>query len=54
MLLAIIAIPFGEAGLEDRAIESSLVEKGLVGRLLNGNHYHTEVRGSISCFVKFA
>ena len=44
MLLAIIAIRFGEAGLEDMPIESYLIEKGSVGRLLNGNHYHRGVR----------
>ena len=44
MLLAIIAIRFGEAGLEDMAIESNLVEKGSVDKLFNGNHYDRGVR----------
>ena len=44
MLLAIIAIRFGEAGLEDMAIESNLVEKGSVDKLFNGNHYGRGVR----------
>ena len=44
MLLAIIGIQFGEAGLENIAIESNIVEKGSVSRLLNGKHYNRGVR----------
>ena len=44
MLLAIIGISFGAAGLEDIAIESNVVEEESVGRLLNGKHYNRGVR----------
>ena len=44
MLLAIIDIQFGEAGLENIAIKSNIVEKGSVSRLLNGKHYNRGVK----------
>ena len=37
MLLVIIGISFGAAGLEDIAIESNVVEEESVGRLLNAS-----------------
>ena len=40
MLIAIIDIQFGKAGLEDIAIESNVVEEASIGRLLNGKHYN--------------
>ena len=44
MLVVIFAIRFGEACLQDIAIESNVIEKGSVGRLLNGKHYNRGVR----------
>ena len=44
MLVVIFGIKFGEAGLQDIAIESNFIEKGSVDRLLNGKHYNRGVR----------
>ena len=44
VLLAIIGQRFGDAGLRDIIIESSVIEEGSVKKVLDGTHYNRAVR----------
>ena len=52
--LAVISLRFGDAGLRDLMVESSLVGPSAVSAVLRGNHYNPALRSSKIIFEIFS